>query len=261
MAGDNTAAGVTVNGKPVDISSYFHRLTDDVGFGGISFSNNANMMDGGAYYNKVLDRLMKADDPLAEARNLNDMFKANLDIEHNAVFAQRVELLEGKFYAKLEDDLNAAAKAAKAKTDKKDDQQQKTDLENANGKPVKPMTREDAIRNFALQYTSAVKNIIDEIQNNEEQFVTMRTYETVEKPSSFANAVMTTLMDQLDAMMDTTFASVKGDLIKDILSIGGKELNLNYWSMFTDQEGVITKIKEDSFKMAGDNSYQVDIGV
>ena len=29
----------------------------------------------------------------------------------------------------------------------------------------------------------------------------------------FAVAVMTTLMDQLDAMMDTTFASVKDDLI------------------------------------------------
>ena len=29
----------------------------------------------------------------------------------------------------------------------------------------------------------------------------------------FAVAVMTTLMDQLDAMMDTTFACVKDDLI------------------------------------------------
>ena len=51
------------------------------------------------------------------------------------------------------------------------------------------------------------------VQTNEELFVTTRTFETVEKPSSFANAVMTTLMDQLDAMMDTTFACVKDDLI------------------------------------------------
>ena len=129
------------------------------------------------------------------------------------------------------------------------------------GNPCPPPTKEDAIKNFAMQYTSAVRYFAVAVQTNEEQFVTMRTYETVEKPSSFANAVMTTLVDQLDAMMDTTFANVKSDLIKDILSIGGKELNLNYWSMFTDQEGVITKIKEDSFKMAGDNSYKVDIGV
>ncbi len=260
VADDNTAAGVTVNDKPVDISSFFHRMTDNVGFGGFSFSG-ADLMTGGAYYKKVLDRLAKADDTLAEVRKLNSMLRANLDVEHNAGFAQRMGMLEGELYKKLEDELKAAEEAAKAKADKKDGEQQKTDPEKADGKPAKPPTKEDAIKHFAMQYTSAVKFFIDAVQNNEEQFVSMRTFETVEKPSSFANAVMTTLMDQLDAMMDTTFASVKGDLIKDIVSIGGKELNLSYWSMITDQEGVVTKIKEDSFKMAGDNSYQVDIGV
>ena len=42
----------------------------------------------------------------------------------------------------------------------------------------------------------------------------MRTFESVEAPSSFANAIMTTIMDNFDAL-----------------------------------------------KMAGDNSYQIDIGV
>ena len=256
VADDNNAAGVTVDGKPVDISSFFHRMTDDVGFGGISFSGE-DLMTGGAYYKKVLDRLTKADDTLAEVRKLNSMLRANLDVEHNDGFAQRMDILEGELYKKLEDELKAAEEASKAKADKKDGEQQKTDPEKADGEPVKTPTKEDAIKHFAMQYTSAVKYFASAVQNNEELFVTMRTYETVEKPSSFANAVMTTMMDNFDALSDT-FADSQGRLIADVFSITSGELNTG---IFAGTEKRVQAIKDDALKMAGDNSYQVDIGV
>jgi len=226
---DTDAAGVTVNGKPVKISSYLHRLTDEVGFGGFPL-NSMTFMQGGAYYAKVLDRLEKAADPLAEARNLQNMFKANLDIEHNAGFRQQVEVLETESFAALQTDL------ANAKT---------------------PEARTQALNMYTLRYTMALRAVLGGIQENESQLVMMRTYETVEKPSSFANAVMSTLMDNFDALSDT-FADSRARLLIDVKAISMKELGLG---LFSGEQATITAIKDDALKMAGDDSYQVDIGV
>jgi hypothetical protein len=226
---DTDAAGVTVNGKPVKISSYLHRLTDEVGFGGFPL-NSMTFMQGGAYYAKVLDRLEKAADPLAEARNLQNMFKANLDIEHNAGFRQQVEVLETESFAALQTDL------ANAKT---------------------PEARTQALNMYTQRYTMALRAVLGGIQENESQLVMMRTYETVEKPSSFANAVMSTLMDNFDALSDT-FADSRARLLIDVKAISMKELGLG---LFSGEQATITAIKDDALKMAGDDSYQIDIGV
>ena len=226
---DTDAAGVTVNGKPVKISSYLHRLTDEVGFGGFPL-NSMTFMQGGAYYAKVLDRLEKAADPLTEARNLQNMFKANLDIEHNAGFRQQVEVLETESFAALQTDL------ANAKT---------------------PEARTQALNMYTQRYTMALRAVLGGIQENESQLVMMRTYETVEKPSSFANAVMSTLMDNFDALSDT-FADSRARLLVDVKAISMKELGLG---LFSGEQATITAIKDDALKMAGDDSYQVDIGV
>ena len=227
---DEDAAGVVKNGKPVQISSYFHRLTDGTGFGGFPLDSGATLMAGGPYYNKVLDRLEKSADPAAEARRLQEMLKANLDLEHNASFAQRIGILEGQFFAQLQ-----------------------TDLANAQT----PEARTQALKSYALQYTAAVKFVMDSIQESEQQLVTMRTFETVEKPSSFAQAVMTTLMDNFDAL-STTFADSKAKLLIDVKAISMKELGLG---LFSGEQATITAIKDDATKMAGDDSYQIDIGV
>ena len=226
---DTDAAGVTVNGKPVKISSYLHRLTDEVGFGGFPL-NSMTFMQGGAYYAKVLDRLEKAADPLAEARNLQNMFKANLDIEHNAGFRQQVEVLETESFAALQTDL------ANAKT---------------------PEARTQALNMYTQRYTMALRAVLGGIQENESQLVMMRTYETVEKPSSFANAVMSTLMDNFDALSDT-FADSRARLLIDVKAISMKELGLGF---FSGEDATVRAIKDDATKMAGDDSYQIDIGV
>ena len=95
------------------------------------------------------------------------------------------------------------------------------------------------------------------IQENESQLVMMRTYETVEKPSSFANAVMSTLMDNFDALSDT-FADSRARLLIDVKAISMKELGLG---LFSGEQATITAIQDDATKMAGDDSYQIDIGV
>ena len=227
---DEDAAGVVKDGKPVQISSYFHRLTDGTGFGGFPLDSGATLMAGGPYYNKVLDRLEKSADPAAEARRLQEMLKANLDLEHNASFAQRIGILEGQFFAQLQ-----------------------TDLANAQT----PEARTQALKSYALQYTAAVKFVMDSIQESEQQLVTMRTFETVEKPSSFANAVMTTLMDNFDALSNT-FADSKAKLLIDVKAISMKELGLG---LFAGEQATVRAIKDDATKMAGDDSYQIDIGV
>jgi len=228
---DNSAAGIMKDGKPVDISSYFHRLTDDVGFGGFSLENSRDLQPNGKYYTKVNERLTQAQDPVAEARKLNDMLRANLDLEHNDTFADRVNMLENEFLPKLQEDLEKAQGNAEA--------------------------RAKAINTYAMQYTSGVKFFMDSIQQNEEMFVSMRTYETVEKPSSFANAVMTTIMDNFDALSDT-FEDSRTRLIADVFSITSNELKTGW---FAGEATRVQAVKDDALKMAGDDSYQVDIGV
>ena len=230
---DESVVGLTKNNVPVPISAYTHALTVE-GFGGHSIEGGA-LGPGGSYHNLVKNRIATAQNPVEGAKGVIGILKAHLTAGHIAAS-------NGSFIETLEKDAI---------------QTLSTDLAAADT----PEKRAAAISAFAMQYCSMIKLIFSSMQESEGTLVTMRTFESVEGPSSFANAVLTTLMDQLDAMMGTTFASVKGDLIKDILAIGDKDLKLSYWSMMTDQEGVIRKIKEDSFKMAGDNSYQVDIGV
>ena len=226
---DNEAAGVNLNGKPVQISSYFHRLTDEVGFGGFAVDNGGIFSPGGQYHNKVLDRIEKSADPVAEARKLIDMLKANLDIEHNLPFAQQIDAIEDA-HTNLGTDLAAAQT---------------------------PEEKSKALKLFTTQYSMLVKSLLSSISSNEQQLVEMRTFETVQKPSSFANAVMSTLMDNFDALSDT-FADSRARLLIDVKAISMKELGLGF---FAGEDATVNAIKNDALRMAGDDSYQVDIGV
>ena len=227
---DINVATVELNGNPVPVSSYLHRLADKTGFGGFPLDTSASLMTGGAYFNKVLDRLEKSQDPVAEARKLNNMLRANLDTAHNESFKVQVDVLDGELLEKLRTDL-AAAQTPDAKT--------------------------KALKAYAASYTRAVKAVMDGIVENEQQLVSMRTFETTQKPASFANAVMSTLMDNFDAL-STTFANSKTKLMIDVKAISMKELGLG---LFSGEQTIVKAVKDDALKMAGDDSYQVDIGV
>ena len=227
---DIDVATVELNGNPVPVSSYLHRLADKTGFGGFPLDTSASLMTGGAYFNKVLDRLEKSQDPVAEARKLNNMLRANLDTAHNESFKVQVDVLDGELLEKLRTDL-AAAQTPDAKT--------------------------KALKAYAASYTRAVKAVMDGIVENEQQLVSMRTFETTQKPASFANAVMSTLMDNFDAL-STTFANSKTKLMIDVKAISMKELGLG---LFAGEQTIVKAVKDDALKMAGDDSYQIDIGV
>ena len=224
---DESVVGLTKNGEPVKISAFCHHLSVE-GFGGYSIEDGA-FSPGGAYHTKFVDRVLNAANPVEEARKLKDMLKTNADVEHNASVAVYVTTLE-EYLAHFETDFAAADT---------------------------PEKKRNAVSLFASQYGSMVKQIFQSIQETEGQLVHMRTFESVEAPSSFANAIMTTLMDNFDTL-STTFAADSGQLKKDVYFITSGELKAGW---FAGEQARVQVIQEDSRKMAGDDSYQIDIGV
>ncbi len=228
---DVDAAELEMGGKSVQISSFLHRLADDVGFGGFPLQGSKSLLAPGPYHQKVLDRLTNAADPLAEARKLNGLLHGSLDLEHNKNIAVQVETLDKDGITALQSALEKAGDDAEAKA--------------------------KAIKTFASLYTTIANTIKNGIQQNEQQFLEMRLRELSAKPASFANAVMTTLLDNFDAL-STTFADSRARLITDVYTITTGELKAGF---FASQETRERIIKEDALKMAGDDSYQIDIGV
>ena len=102
-----------------------------------------------------------------------------------------------------------------------------------------------------------INQIFGFMQTSEGQLVHLRTFESVEKPSSFANAIMTTLMNKFD-LLSKTFADSKTRLMADVYTITSSELKAGW---FADEDTRVKAIKDDALKMAGDDSYQIDIGV
>ena len=224
---DETVVGLAKDGKDVQISAFCHHLTVE-GFGGYSIEEGA-LNPGGSYHTKVVDRVKNAADPAVEADKLKDMLRVNIDIKRDKSLST---------YLGVVDDALAIFKTeiAAADTDEK---------------------KTAAAKKFASQYCGMIKQIFQTIQNSEGLLVHMRTFESVEKPSSFANAIMTTLMNKFD-LLSKTFADSKTRLMADVYTITSSELKAGW---FADEDTRVKAIKDDALKMAGDDSYQIDIGV
>jgi len=224
---DETVVGLQKGGKDVPISAFCHHLSAE-GFGEYSIEEGA-LNPGGSYYTRFVNRVQNAADPAVEARNLRDMLRANVDTERDKLLGTwliEVDTALATFETEI----------AAADTDEK---------------------KTAAVKKYASQYCSMVKQIFQTIQNSEGQLVHMRTFESVEKPSSFANAIMTTLMNKFD-LLSNTFADSKTRLMADVYTITSSELKAGW---FADEDTRVKAIKDDALKMAGDDSYQVDIGV
>ena len=222
-----TVVGLRKEGKDVQISAFCHSLTVE-GFGGYSIEDGA-LSAGGSYHTKVVDRVKNAADPAAEARKLRDMLRANIDTARDKNL--------GTYLAVVDEALAAFEKEiAAADTDEK---------------------KTATAKKFASQYCSMIGQIFQTIQNSEGQLVDMRTNESVEKPSSFANAIMTTLMNNFD-MLSETFSESATQLKLDVYKITSSELKAGW---LAGEDTRVKAIKDDALKMAGDDSYQIDIGV
>ena len=84
----------------------------------------------------------------------------------------------------------------------------------------------------------------------------------LEIPGGFAGVVMNTLFagsDAAEAMLNNNFSSLeKGTIMGSMKLISVKELNAG---LFAGAETIIIAIIEDTKKLGGDDSYQLDIGI
>ena len=225
---DESIVGLAKNGESVKITAFCHRLSVE-GFGGFSLEDGMTFKVGGEYHSRVVDRISNAADPVAEARKLTEMLEGHADAEHNPTIKTYLDVLKEEF---------AKFQTAFATADT-------------------PQKKSAAVSAYAAQYGFLIGQIFQSIQEVEGQLVHMRTFEAVEAPRSFANAIMTTLMDNFDAL-ETTFADSSVALKADVYKITSGELNVGW---FAGAETRVQAIKDDAVKMAGDDSYQIEIGV
>ncbi len=221
---DENVVGLEKNGVPVQITAYFHRIASDE-FAG----DREKFRPGGSYHTSLSNRLANAADPAAEARRLVGMLKGHADAEHNEPVAVQVRHLD-ETLAKFGNDIAAADT---------------------------PEKKAACIKNFATVYGTVVLRILESMVNTEDNLVNQRTFDSVTAPSSFANAVMTTLLNNF-GVLSQTFADSQGTLAKDVYTITSKELKVGW---FAGQDAREEAIKNDALQMAGDDSYQIDIGV
>ncbi len=239
---------------PVPDNMHWHGKTEMTAYqkfifseemGGKTLMTSPFYRKGGEYYEKVATRLGNAEAPGAEVDIIVNMLKANADIEHNVMdkgILGEVDKAVPKF--------KAAIAAAKTPEDKR-----------------------KAIDDFCDVYSGlAVRQMVGNLQHGENFLVTAK----IKPPSTFSSAIMSVLFvnsDAVDEMMDGNFTNdEKSALRSDIANIATSELNVSkaklvgsvFGSFFggEDPETVVKKaIINDAKTMAGDKSYQVDIGV
>ena len=226
---DESVVGLQKAGKDVQITAFCHHLTVE-GFGEFSLEDDGmTFKAGGKYHSKVMERISNAADPVAEAQKLLEMLEGHADAEHNEAIKTYLEVLKESF-TKFKTDFTAAAT---------------------------PEEKSAAVQAFATQYGLLISRIFESIQQVEGDLVHMRTFESAEAPRSFANAIMTTLLDNFDAL-ETTFADSSVALKADVYKITSGELNVGW---LAGAGARVQAIKDDAVKMAGDDSYQIEIGV
>ena len=226
----------------------FQKFINSKEMGGSTPISSPLFSKGGDYYEKVAARLANADDPADTADKLVNLLRANADPEHNV----------------SDQGLLGQSDAALAK------------FKTAIAAAGTPEAKRKAIEDFCDTYSDhVVKNMIVGLQNGE----LFATTASLKPPASFASAIMGVLFvnsDAVEEMMDANFSDgEKATLKSDILGIATKELGVSKASLVSsglgsffgigsgpDPEEIVKKaIIDDAKKNAGDNSYQVDIGV
>ncbi len=202
---------------------------------------NAPMFNkGGTYYNKLMERLTGAANPVTEAENLVNIIVDHTDREHNITDQGNLENLNLTLN-------NLRTRLAAAKTDQQ---------------------KQEAYDDFCDSYCEILAMMISNLQIAEMYSVIFPR----KTPATFASAVMGVLFessDAVDQMLEQNFTEAeRGTLKKDIVHIATSELNVSAGSLigsifgFGNGEQMIKDaIINDAKQMAGDDSYQIDIGV
>ncbi len=117
--------------------------------------------------------------------------------------------------------------------------------------------------------TAAVLDFAHDVGSNTALQIRMKTTPTqtfftnkLEVPGGFAGVMMTTLFSGADAatqmLSDNFSATEKGTILASMKSISVKELGLGWWAF---PNTIMNAIVDDTKKLGGDDSYQIDIGI
>ena len=184
--------------------------------------NHEDYEKNGKFTLKVAERIKKAKNPVEEARRISNLLTAHFDIYQKQTYMTLVNF--EKAYAEAKDD------------EKKN----------------------EVIDNFAFGYASSVCQ-----QIRSKTYPTLQFFSNkLDMPGGFAGVVMTTLFagsDAAEEMLDDNFSlGEKGKIMGSMKVISMKELGAG---LFAGPQTIMNAIIDDTKKLGGDDSYQIDIGV
>ena len=217
------------NGKK--FPAYVKTLMTEAYGGSGNKPTEAMFKPGGEYYNKVLNRLTNAQNPLAEAEKLAAKLIEHSDRAHNQLQNFQLEANLDQPLAKFREDW-AHANTPEAKT--------------------------AAIQAFAKAFSFSEATILQNMMLNGRE--TERFIRKLEPPKTFASAITDILFDEFDALSAGLDEEEQGKLKTDVYGVATGELGLGYLSALKAQN-IINAMVEDAQKMGGDKDYKVDIGV
>jgi hypothetical protein len=206
----------------------YAKILNSQEYGGVSKPTSKMFKKDGIYMGKVVSRLTAAEDPIAAATKLVETLKGHLDLEcsvgdkdNNKRLTDALEQLKTEY--------------AKAKTDE---------------------DKQNAFKDFANEYTSSVQTVLSATSIS----LSIGRETKLDRPKLFANAITSILFENFNTVKQNFSVGDQLTLGSNASNIAYNELKLGYWESFSADK-VVQAIIEDSNKMGGDKSYQVDIGV
>ena len=211
------------DGEPTDKPINVPRFVNDLHRITFQCDNGEKYGRDGEYELKVAARLRNSADPAAEA----------LKIAHYTV--DRLEDGRGQTFLKFAADFKKAWDEAKT-----------------------PEEKEEAIKQFAHNHVSNTAMALRQKSGSAQSFYTAN----LEAPGGFAGVVMSTLFAESDAaseMLEKNFSGKdQGKILASMKIISVKELGAG---IFAGAGTIMNAIVEDTKKLGGDDSYQIDVGV
>lgn len=199
----------------------------DAAYGNVNLSDSKHQ-----YFQQLLNELKTANDPVAVAERAINLYKSHLNAE--------TDIQAFNILARLLADFKA-------------------NIANAQGE-----YRDAVILDFTKKFLGTMHLTIRGMAGTAREFVKI---DISGDTKSFSGVVMSTLFDGGDAMekmfQKNFTAKESGALKADALGIAGKELGVNiiFGNPLTLADRVQDAIVEDTRKQAGDNSYQINVGV
>lgn len=221
--GDQKLFVLDEDGEPTDVPLTMPHFAVEMKRITLQMDNGEKYGRGGEFEQKIADRVSKAADPAAEALKIAHLTADHLDETSKNTF------------------LRFAANFKKAYDEAKTDNQ-----------------RQAAVLAFAHDVGSNTALQIRMKTTPTQTFFTNK----LEVPGGFAGVMMTTLFSGSDAatqmLSDNFSATEKGTILASMKSISVKELGLGWWAF---PSTIMNTIVDDTKKLGGDDSYQIDIGI